>query len=207
MAGNPPPAKLLLVEGADERHLIECLWKRCQYPESFKICDKQGVSRLMDSISLEAKTSGRTALGILMDANSDPTARWQAIGYRLAKVGINVPTSMAPTGTIINGGDDHPRVGIWLMPDNRSQGQVEDFVRELVPRGDSIWPLAESYINGIPEADRKFKPQKILRARIHAWLAAREEPRRIGLAVTSGDLDATALAARKLINWLRQLFA
>ena len=40
-------------------------------------------------------------------------------------------------------------------------------------------------------AERKFAPQKILRAKIHAWLAARAEPR---LRSTAPALDPTALS-------------
>ncbi|MCY4536166.1 MAG: hypothetical protein OXB91_12440 [Bryobacterales bacterium] len=92
------------------------------------------------------------------------------------------------------------------MPDNGSKGQIEDFVRELIPSCDPIWPLAEDYIEAIPEPDRKFKPQKGLRASIHAWLAVREEPRRMGLAITAGDLDANAEPAERFMSWLRRLF-
>ena len=206
MAGKPPPARLLLVEGADEQHVVERLCERHQYTPNFRICDKRGFPRLKPAISPEAKTSGRIALGILVDANGDPGGKWQAIAYQLRKAEIEAPASMGPAGTIIDGGDDKPRVGIWLMPDNGSKGQIEDFVRELIPSCDPIWPRAEDYIEAIPEPDRKFKPQKGLRASIHAWLAVREEPRRMGLAITAGDLDANAEPAERFMSWLRRLF-
>ncbi len=92
------------------------------------------------------------------------------------------------------------------MPDNDKKGQLEDFIQELIPGGDPIWPLAEAYIDKIPPAERKFKSQEIQRAKIHAWLAAREEPRKMGLAIRVRDLDADAQSAMRFMAWLRRLF-
>ena len=100
-----------------------------------------------------------------------------------------------------------PRVGIWLMPDNQSPGEIEDFVAAMIPDGDPVRPLAERYIDGIPEADRKFAEGKIPRAKIHAWLAAREDPRRMGAAIGAGDLDTEVTLCQSFAAWLRRLFA
>lgn len=92
------------------------------------------------------------------------------------------------------------------MPDNAATGQLEDFIRELIPEDDPVLPRASNYIKGIPRGERKFKPQKTQRAIIHAWLAAREEPRKMGAAIRARDLDANAVPAEALMAWLRRLF-
>ena len=92
------------------------------------------------------------------------------------------------------------------MPDNASKGELEDFVEKLIPEDDPVWPLAERYVGGIPRAARKFKPGKILRASIHAWLATRAEPRKMGAAIGIGDLDATAPLAKTFAEWLQAVF-
>ncbi len=167
------------------------------------ILAKEGFPNLVRAIGPEINAPGRLAVGILADANDDPHARWEAIADRLQRKDIELPTNMAPAGTVIDG---RPRVGIWLMPDNEAAGELEDFVSRLIPQGDSVWPLAERYIDGIPIGDRKFKASKISRAKIHAWLATRAEPRKMGGAIGAGDLDATAPVAMRFANWLRELF-
>ena len=92
------------------------------------------------------------------------------------------------------------------MPDNRSTGELEDFVGSMIPSGDPVWPLSEAYIEGIPPAERKFAPGKIQRAKVHAWLATREEPRRMGLAIKARDLVTDAANTAAFVNWLRTLF-
>ena len=96
-------------------------------------------------------------------------------------------------------------IGIWLMPDT-SAGELEDFVAQMIPGEDAVWPLSQSYIAGIPAADRKFAAHKTLRAQIHAWLAAREDPRQMGLAIRTGDLDVNGPLCRKFVVWLTNLF-
>lgn len=104
---------------------------------AFCIRDVGGLSLLKDAIGPEFKVSGRIALGILVDANKDPDARWQSIREQLKGVGVNPPPQIARTGAII---EQRPRVGIWLMPDNAGPGQLEDFIEKLIPQGDPVWP-------------------------------------------------------------------
>lgn len=69
-----------------------------------------------------------------------------------------------------------------------------------------MWPLSEDYIERIPKANRRFAEGKTLRAKVHAWLATREEPRRMGSAIGVGDLNAHVEASKGFVSWLRELF-
>ena len=117
-----------------------------------------------------------------------------------------MPLEPSPTGTILWEQDYHPRVGIWLMPDNKSQGELENFALRMVSCDDTIWPLSRSYIENIPESDRKFEATKADKAKLFAWLAARKEPGRIGAAVGSGDLEAKGSLCEEFFTWLVELF-
>ena len=198
-----PPAKLLLVEGQDDKHVVENLCRKLAPDLSFCCKSAGGSDPLLKAIPLETRSDDRSALGILMDANTDISARWQAIGDRLCGEEVRLPDQPKHGGTIIDG---DLRVGVWLMPDNSTPGELENFVAELVPKDDPIWPLAKQYIHGIPDAHRQFSPKKELRAKLHAWLATRREPRKMGAAIGTGSLDATAPAAKALADWLTALF-
>ena len=161
------------------------------------------IKQLLPGIRGEILAEGRVAVGILADANDDPQARWQAIADRLRDADITPPASPSVGGTIIEG---TPRVGVWLMPDNQSPGELEDFIAKMIPTDDPVWPLSEAYIDGIPESDRKFRAGKILRAKVHAWLAARERPRPMGSAIGAGDLKLDVPEAQNFLDWLRALF-
>ena len=203
MAEDSPPKRILLVEGVDDKHVVLNLLSRHPEMPEFDIRELEGFDRLKDAIGPEIKVSARTALGILADADADPKGRWNAIADRLSKAGVNPGQQIARTGAIVG---HQPRVGVWLMPDNLAPGQLEDFIQRLIPKGDPVWPRARRYIDGIPAADRKFTSKKVLRAQVHAWLATRKEPRKMGAAIGIGDLDATVTPAVEFIGWLRHLF-
>lgn len=210
MPSPESPTRVLLVEGSDEYHVIEQLRNRLArqslepLPE-FSTRSQGGVERLLDAIEYGyVNAPGLSALGIIVDANDDRQARWRAVTDRLREAGVEPPGDPEPSGVIIEGA---PRIGVWMMPDNKSPGELEDFIAKMIPPGDAIWPLSRSYVAGIPAAARRFAPGKTLRAQVHAWLAVREDPRRMGLAITAGDLDTGAEPCQSFVRWLRALFS
>ncbi len=225
MANRNTSNRVLLVEGDSDKHVVRRL---CNRSPSFKIVDdidyllefsspenespewqtiailnKGSVKQLLDSISNEIKAPERQAVGILLDANDGLRSRWDAVGYRLQGANIQFPQSPESAGTIIEG---KPRVGIWLMPNNMSNGELEDFVVQMIPDGDPVWPLSQQYINGIPKGNRKFTEKKMLRAKLYAWLAARRDPKQMGSAILSRDLKVDSALCQGFVEWLIKLF-
>ena len=90
------------------------------------------------------------------------------------------------------------------MPNNHSVGELEDFVVQMIPPNDKVWPLAQCYIDRIPNP--LFSASKTLRAQLHAWLAAREDPRQMGLAIRAKDLDVDGELCQRFVVWLARLF-
>ena len=170
---------------------------------AFAVEPKGSVEQVLRAIGPEIKAPGRRSVGVLVDANDDLKSRWQAIVDRLAKTGIVVPRAAEAAGTIA---ESSPRVGVWLMPDNVSAGELEDFAVRLIPPDDPVWPEARRYIDGIPAEGRKFASGKVMRAKLYAWLATCKEPRRMGAAIGTGDLRAREPLAAGLADWLRRLF-
>ena len=200
-------AQVLLVEGQDDKHVVKQICWATESKLGFSILKKEGFDNLRSAISLDIKAPGRKTVGILVDANDDPKARWQAIADRLKKADISPPASPCPNGTIVRGNLDlgRPRVGIWLMPDNVSPGELEDFIAGMIPRHDAVWPLSRKYIADIPAP--LFSERKTRKAEVHAWLATRQKPRRgMGQAIRARDLDVASDVCRRFVTWLRQLF-
>ena len=203
----PEASRVLLVEGPDDKHVVRHIRERNKPMPEFDIKDKGSVGEVLSAISSEVKVSGREAVGIMVDANDDPASRWQAVAYKVREVGVALPARPCPGGTIAGQFPNFPRLrlGVWLMPDNSSIGELEHFIAAMIPKKDPVWPLAREYIGQI--AEPAFKPKKKRRAEVHAWLAARQEPRRMGLAIKAGDLDIETAVCNKFVAWLRSLFA
>jgi len=192
--------RVLLVEGTDEMHVIRKLCDQIGFPIDFKIDPKGGKDPLLASIGNEINVSGRAVVGVVIDANNDLDARWQAVRGRLLRAHIDAPVGLDPRGLVI---ESSPRIGVWLMPDNRQRGQLEDFVASMIPQDDPVWPLARRYVESIPEPGR---PKTIIKAQVHAWLAARSEPLPMGTAIKAGEFDTSVPQVDDLIQWLRRLF-
>ena len=199
-------SRVLLVEGRDDEQVVKHLEKKLELNLDFKIKEKGGWEPLCDSIKNEIREEGHEIIGIILDANASIQDRWKAVANRLKEGGVKPPNKPCSDGTIIPETDDNPRVGIWLMPDNESQGELENFIECMIPEKDSIWPLAKGYVDGIPEKNRLFG-NKIVGARVHAWLAVQEDPRRMGLAIKTGDLKTDTEIAQRFVKWLTKLFA
>ncbi len=195
--------RVLLVEGQDDLHVVGHICERHSSYFSFDIIPKDNWEKLRDSISVEIKVPGRQIIGILADADDDPAGRWDAIKAQLGKVGISAEGPSFPQGLIV---DQVPKVGVWLMPDNEHPRELEDFVIQMIPDGDAIWSRSQSYIDGIPEGERPFTESKRPRAQLYAWLATREEPRLMGAAIGTHDLNTDGPLCQRFVDWLKQLF-
>ena len=196
-------SNLLLVEGDDDKHVVGHICQRSGQMPDFCIVQKGGIESLLASIRQEVRKPSISTLGIVVDADDNAIDRWKAVADKLQQAGVDSPRVPESTGTIITG---PPRVGIWLMPDNISPGELEDFIKQMIPPNDPIWPMSETYIDNIPQQDRMFTDGKVLRAKVHAWLATRKEPRRMGAAIGAHDLNIDVTNGNNFVAWLKALF-
>lgn len=209
MAKGKAVPKLLLVEGKDDQHVIWNLCKHYDLPESFVVDSKEGITNVLDAFEAEIAAPSKDCVGIVVDADTDLAARWEAIMSILKRRGYTeIPASPKPNGTIIPQADK-PIVGIWLMPNNHLPGELEDFIAFLVPQRDSnlLWTYAAQCLNGLPEAPERYPEQDRSKAHVHTWLAWQQEPGKpLGQAITARYIDANAPDAEQLIAWLKNLF-
>ncbi|MXZ24994.1 MAG: hypothetical protein F4Y80_09040 [Caldilineaceae bacterium SB0665_bin_21] len=225
MLVNPEEAiRVLLVEGQDDKHTV---WQLCRvHPawfsvtrkihdlsvilqsnsQAFAIKEMGNQSDLITAIPVEVQVPDRQVLGIVLDTDQDLKECWAKVKEGFLQAGITLPTDPDPSGTIVPEQNFQPRIGIWLMPDNRSHGELENFALSMVPCHDLVWPSSQDYVDNIPDHNRKFEPGKTEKAKFYAWLATRKEPARTGAAIGSGDLEINGALCREFVMWLVKLF-
>jgi hypothetical protein len=201
------PRRLLWVEGKDDSAVVQSLCKLHQVPEVFRVVAKNGVEDVLDNFYTELRAPDAERLGVIVDANGNPQARWDSIRHTLETEGYeNVPKQLQPEGMIVPGTPHRPMFGAWIMPDNGSTGALEDFAAALVPASDTLWRRAGEAVDAIPEEERRFPAVRRSKVHMHTWLAWQEQPGSpMGQAIGKGDLDAQAPAAQRFIAWLRRL--
>ena len=213
----PSQRNALLVEGQDDKHVVWQLYDVCQQrvqmPE-FGVLDKLNLDQLLKSVPAEIRAPEREAIGIVVDADENPEKRWNEVVRNLRSAVKDFPCRLSPedvaqlcicepAGVVL---PSKPRIGVWMMPDNESAGELEDFIARMIPAEDVVWPLANLYIDGIPRKGRKFRKEKEHKAKLFAWLAARREPGRMGAAIGAGDLSIDGELTENFVSWLRELF-
>ena len=92
-----------------------------------------GVDDLLKpgTIEAESKTPGLKALGVILDANDSLDSRWLRVHEQCRRVAADFPVELPPGG-LIHARADGLRIGVWIMPDNRSRGMLETFLSVLV---------------------------------------------------------------------------
>lgn len=218
---------ILLVEGKDDFHVVRNLWV-ARFPSDragdIVLCPETGsefliqdvgegqaggISRLLESLPLYFKQRPPTLerLGILIDADERPKRRWEEVKVYLHNAGYEPPPAPSVDGIVLEHPLGHrPRVGIWLMPDNRLPGMLEDFVRWLIPENDVLHPKADSVLDDIErEGLQRYTHRS--KAFIHTWLAWQEDPGcPMGQAITAKVLEPHSPLADPFVAWLRRLF-
>ena len=133
-----PNRKILLVEGRDDKYVLINICASHDVP-SPRIQSLGDVERLLDHIPVRLRdfNEENDVVGVVIDADTSLESRWQSIQDRLREAGYgDIPVIPHTEGTILQPpfGTHLPRVGVWIMPDNRTTGILEDFLRFLVPQ-------------------------------------------------------------------------
>ncbi len=221
--------RILMVEGNDDQHVMWSLFNHLPENPGIFVCKPgdepdfrdpgqvklgssegggvDGDTRLLESIPARLVTSDLERLAVVIDSDDKgPQARWDAIRQQLDNEGYkNLAKNPIPEGTILQlpsvRGRKPLRFGVWIMPDNRSKGMLEDFVAKMIRDDDDMLPLVKDFLKSIPKPH--FSSTHRPKARIHSWLAVQKEPgTRMGLAITREYLDANRKAVKPFLKWI-----
>ena len=148
--------------------------------------------------------------GIIVDADTSAMETWKSIYARLSRSDLRfegegnnegIPNNLPKDGLILN---TKPRIGVWIMPNNKRQGEAEDFIIDLIPSNDKIWKLADEYIETVCKIDGEIKKKS--KAKLYSWLAACDPNRQPGAALDVKRLNRDNENWRNFENWARRLF-
>ena len=202
----------LFVEGNDDLHLICNICKVFNVAKTFDVEDSKGITKLLEGLPVRLKGSGETkTIGVVVDADVSIGSRWQQIRDILVKSNLyaDIHEECPSDGLIllpIN--PDDIKVGVWIMPNNRSNGMLEDFATFLIPKDDSLLPEVDKVLTDIETRKlNRYNPTHHSKARIHTWLAWQKDPGTpLGWAVTKKYLSATPPICQDFVNWLNALY-
>lgn len=214
MDGDNP--KRLVVEGYDDLYTVrEIMRTRIEWPGANEseypvyIDIGKSVKEILnkDYIGVLLKSSTIRTLGIMIDADDQGAGRRYQSLYNLTSASFpEMPTALPPDGLIVRNRSQR-RLGIWIMPDNRSKGDLETFLRDLVP-DQPLWNYAEGCTETAKKDwDAPYRNAHTNKAKLYTWLSWQDPPvRNPGRAIESKALDANLPATQSFIQWFLELF-
>src|SRR5665213_1298566 len=205
--------RLLLVEGVNDCHAIYHLAFCKELGDGFGIREcKNDEGALRTLGAMVVGSSPKRAIGLVLDCDSlaeddaQSTSkldrRWQQICTKLPTDRYTIPAVPSPTGTILEPIGLGPRIGVWIMPDNRSDGMIEDFLAAIANR--EACDFAKSCVAAAEKAGfTTYKSVHRSKAIIHTYLAWQDEPgAQLSVAIKQKYLDPNHPEAIRFSTWM-----
>ena len=131
--------KILIVEGQDDKFSVISLMKHhIEWPENMEgwpvyVEVSFSVEEILTQgyLTAQVKAGHLQTMGVMLDADDHSAGRYQRLKDLLKQLFPGLPEGIAGDG-LITENDDKKRLGIWIMPDNASEGCMEVFLRDPV---------------------------------------------------------------------------
>lgn len=216
---------LLYVEGRDDRDFHQSFCKtiglndvevKVITPVDLDADSGDGWSNLINNLPIllkQIKASSIDKLAIILDADFPPddsggfTSRLKLVTNQLINAGYTVPAKPnLNQGEIMLHPEKLPSIGLWIMPNHKNDGMLEDFIESLISDKDQLSLLAhaDKSIKSLPITlfDPKLRSTK---AKIFSWRAWQERPGLpLNSALNKGILDRSKAA--NFEAWLKNTF-
>ena len=216
-----PQRSSLFVEGTDDTHTIRHLLLRhgvkCPLagevvPETLpsvipKIRSEGNKDKVLKAMENAIRFATDHSVGFVVDADASAADSWHAVRDRLSFLDPKPPVELPATGFVADVPDYRARVGVWLMPDNRTPGALEHFLEDLIEETDPLLSLAHESTKAAQNCGATFPCVKYGKAVVHAWLSWQREPGRpFGTAIAAKYFNTDSQTARSFLRWFDELF-
>ena len=190
----------LLVEGRDEELFFGALLRELGINDvQIQNCrGKDNLSIVLLEIAQDPDIHLINSIGIVRDADLSANGAFQSVQSALRLANLPVPARMLQSTA------GNPNISVFIMPDNASNGALEQLCLSALV-SDPVMPCVEDFLECVN--DRVTGPPRDQqKARIHAFLASREDPElRLGEAAQRGYIPWGHSAFTPLAQFLREL--
>ncbi len=155
---------LLLVEGKDEELFFGALIKQLglQNIQVMGIAGKTNLRPNLKALTLSPRFPEVIPLGVVRDADDDPSAAFQSVHDALRAVDLP-----APERPLVSAGES-PRVTVMILPAENASGMLEDLCLKAV-ESDSAMTCVEQYFQCLQQQGPPL-PSNISKARVQVFL-------------------------------------
>lgn len=214
---------VLICEGIDDRAVLAKLVEkrglgsvRTKYlkelrdvkPDYFLIRpdkeDEGGFDRAKRILEILLINPEMKTMAIVIDADDELNGKKAAIEGLANLVGFEaLPQLPWPDGCIVRTPAKRT-LGVWIMPDNQSDGKLETLLARTIDSADPNWSYAGHVLNDVEPP--RFNEVDRDKAHLRTWLAWQNPPGlQFGTALQARKFNPDHAAFDPLTEWLRKL--
>jgi hypothetical protein len=205
----------LIVEGHDDLFSVASLmghhidWPQDKYKAPVWIVLGNGATEILEDgfLKIHILDPEVKNLGVVFDADLNPTGRYASFRNRCDSF-FTLPRDLPEQGLVVESASIGKRPGLWIMPDNKSDGILETFLKLLVPDADEpTWKYATQCVAEARNIGCKYRDTHIPKADLYTWLAWHDPPGQSpGVSLTKKVLDPHSPNAAVFVKWFRELY-
>jgi hypothetical protein len=213
---------LLLVEGLNDcRAVFHLMWLIHGVEPVFGIHECGSDDRVLRSLASRVINPHprQKVLGLVLDADIEGLNPSQVVKARLgqlvSRIGTRypMPAAFPEEGLILSpladrtDADRLPKLGVWLMPNNKAYGMFEDLLRTSL--SDRVAAYATKVVKQVrADGIARYKDAHVSKAVIRTYMAWQDPPdvQYLGLAIQRGVFENIEAECRQFVQWLDRLF-
>jgi hypothetical protein len=214
--------KILLVEGENDKQLFK---KLCGIDVEIKVSTpkdhdhekngKMSCFQLLETLLEQLDDGSLTHLALIVDADFD-NDHWgfektlKKVNDIIVKYGYNNVPDTKNAGIIFSHPNGLKSFGLWIMPNNKSEGMLEDWVQTAIVNSEAqLLQHAVQTVEKLPNP--KFKPIHLSKAKVATRMAWQTIPGEGLHAIVDNEnnknlINLNCPPAKDLIAWLNKVY-
>lgn len=216
--------KTLVVEGITDKFFFEYLCKKNNFDVNISVetpsnilnsgyNTKQGVFNILQILIKQLADSSIERIGIIIDCDyikdgGGVTNVINQIHSKIKDYGYSSPykTFTNNTGIYFEGENDLPKLGVWIMPNNKDEGMLENWLLDLPSlQEQQFLQYVKQIISEIPNP--KFSKIHEAKAITNTWLAWQTKPTQDFSSLFKSNLiDEQHKNYTYWLDWMREIF-
>jgi len=196
--------RVLLVEGKEEKRFLEVVFQKKNI-NNIQVIPIEGKTKISSKLAWLAadkwKKTIAKGLGIILDADKNPSGTENSIKYHLEKNGFTVPEEALKGKKVEN-----ITVVYTVLPSTTEEGMLETLCLKSVDDELVMDCVKDLFVCVKEKVSEKDYPENEWKAKVHAYLATKRFPdKRLGEAAEAGYWPLESEAFKDIMKLLEVL--
>lgn len=215
--------RVLLVEGINDESFFRAVINKYGLNASVVVAapksiggtanSKNGAINQLPPLLNGLADGSKERIGLVVDADfvefgQGFKATVESVSNKVSPLGYDTPPDLLKNGGMVfHHNDGLPDFGLWVMPNNKDDGIVEDWIMASIsPAETGLFIEGKKTVAAIK--NRKFPKHRDSKAEIATWLAWQEQPGEgLYYPITKELLvDAKTQPVLGLVSWMKTIF-